>query len=97
MSGWPLHVVSRYLTVGTATVDVIDTGIWSMMKGSLLGRSVSAACTGCDQEIGEKTRRDWYSDQDQPEVFEDGLRELRKAAQAHAEVCRAMPAPDGAR
>lgn len=85
------ETVARYLTVGTATVDVTDTGTRSLMDGRVLARTVSAACRGCGSQLG-KTDRDWFSDQAEPDdVFEGALRKLREGAQEHAEKCRAMP------
>jgi hypothetical protein len=97
VTSWPSDVVARYLTVGTATVDVTDMTWRSFAGSAIVSRSVSAACTGCNTAVGETTARERISYDPQEELFESALGALKTAAQSHAETCRAMPTPDGAR
>jgi hypothetical protein len=76
---------ARYLTVGGATVDIV--------RGEPFADAAdTATCTGC----GALTRS--YGTSEAGDSREDRARyaerEARKAAQAHAEKCRAMPAPE---
>jgi hypothetical protein len=89
---WPDGVITRYLTIGGATIDILNAE-WASMRSQVMARTVSAACTGCNSPIGEKTHRDWLAEDERPEVFDSALAALREAAQSHAETCRAMPKP----
>lgn len=86
-TAWPDGVIARYLTVGSATVDITDA--------SRIGR-VTADCRGC-------TWHDYYSTggyiddtaEKTAERVAEVLPAVRKLAQDHAETCRALPNPNG--
>jgi hypothetical protein len=74
---WPDGVVARYLTVGGATVDIRPT------HNPEWDDRHEATCTGC-------AANDWQPYLNSPL---NDLARARTWAQAHAETCRAMPAP----
>ncbi|MFC5946645.1 hypothetical protein, partial [Micromonospora harpali] len=70
------------LTVGGATVD--------LRRGHVPAPYVNT-CTGCgENDLSYGPHEEGYSPEDEAAYAE---REARTAAQAHAETCRAMPAP----
>lgn len=93
---WPKGVIARYLTVGGATVDI--TPILSRRLGDP-PYELKVACTGCP---GSKTIGTYRTEYDRArygrEVHdpEGAERDARQWAQSHADICRAMPKPDGA-
>lgn len=84
---WPDGVVARYLTVAGATVDITDASARDY---------IIATCTGERCGWQERTGLDGYI-YDTPEQtqarIEERLPENQRAAQAHAETCRALPRP----
>ncbi|MEU8199512.1 hypothetical protein AB0C10_37585 [Microbispora amethystogenes] len=78
---WPEGVIARYLTVGGATVDIRE----EKDDCDEDDRFYVAACTGCTDKCWN-SRSDWNLSY-----------QVRPWAQSHAEKCRAMPKPDGAR
>ncbi|MFF4701406.1 hypothetical protein [Streptomyces chattanoogensis] len=92
-TAWPEGVIARYLTVGSATADVIDdTAPW---RGGV-SHHLRAACTGelCDWR--GRDREYWFEADENPngnDSFCHTLERLQVIAQAHAEKCRAMPRP----
>lgn len=94
---WPDGVIARYLTVGGATVDVIERAGYYDVKHPT---ETQAACTGCSMaetfEWGWSPSHAEFGTGPQPN-FDEGGRwttpEARDWAQAHAETCRAMPKP----
>ena len=83
---WPEGVVARYLTVGGATVDITYTP----------SEDLRARCQGarCQWTSGATTEVS-YGDSDETIVqrIDAALPPLQWDAQAHAEMCRAMPRP----
>ncbi|MCE7081589.1 hypothetical protein [Streptomyces sp. ST2-7A] len=101
MSTWPTGTVARYLTVGTATVDVTEVAAYPSVEGPT---ETVALCGGC----GERHVRDWGFDfeardrgEDQSERLDSGgagaTAGARRWAQSHAERCRALPKPEAGR
>jgi hypothetical protein len=104
-TAWPEGVIARYLTVGGANVDITvqinHDNIADEDGLSLVDISHLATCTGCgsmakaysdrgidDTEQARRTAIDLTSPK--------GL-EIKEWAQSHAEECRAMPRPEGAK
>lgn len=86
---WPEGVLARYLTVGGATVDVIE---------DQPGETTVAKCTGCPIVQGFNWTRasgahfnGTYRETQDPE---QATADARTWAQDHAEKCRAMPKPN---
>lgn len=90
-SAWPEGVIARYLTVGGATVDILDN-VDSFRSGAT--HRVSARCSGATcpwNELGCSFYAGHHLDS---ETFEeDWFRSLQRRCQQHAEKCRAMPKP----
>lgn len=89
---WPEGVTARYLTVGGATVDL--TYLLNMLTPPEPFATL-ASCTGCpaSKEISHwRLVRGTFSDREEraPDAADEQAREW---AQAHAEVCRALPKP----
>jgi hypothetical protein len=80
---WPEGVIARYLTVGGATVDILDKKD-EHDEHDEPGEYV-ARCTGCTADWSN-TRSGWNLE------FQ-----VRPWAQGHAEKCRAMPKPEATR
>ncbi|WP_037839947.1 hypothetical protein [Streptomyces sp. NRRL S-337] len=85
---WPEGVITRYLTVGGATVDIrIDAG-----RGF-----ANAACTGCNATHEPFDYHGYYLDceyspvEAEEKALEAAREDAAKWAQTHAEKCRAMP------
>ncbi|MFG2532737.1 hypothetical protein [Streptomyces sp. NPDC048516] len=91
---WPEGVIARYLTVaGTADPTAYVEITYTSHSGYLV-----ATCAGCgDDEYTETHGRLDDPPEREAERVEEALPESREWAQAHAEKCRAMPRPDGAR
>lgn len=97
---WPEGVIARYVSVGGATVDLTEL---HTLPPHPEPYATAASCTGCPatKEVGHY--RTYY----QSGGFLDGATEehepdqataqARAWAQTHAEKCRALPKPDGAR
>ena len=93
---WPEGVFARYLTVGGATVDVIErAGYFDYDQLT----ETHVVCSGCPAthtaEWGWST---WAAETGEPQKdFDEGGRvstpKARDWAQSHAEACRAMPRP----
>ncbi|MEU3220018.1 hypothetical protein [Streptomyces sp. NPDC006971] len=83
---WPENTVARYLTVGTATVDVTYTP----------SEDLRAACQGerCSWR-GWAVTEVRYDDSAEAidQKITDALPPLQRDVQRHAETCRAMPRP----
>lgn len=90
-TAWPEGTIARYLTVGGATVDVTHDNRYLVDTEPNLS---IARCGGCAASHDEQWGEYAYS-------HNNGSRgadaEVGKWAQGHAETCRAMPKPDGAR
>jgi hypothetical protein len=81
---WPDGVVARTRTVGGATVDI---GEWDPSEGVRLSQ-----CTGCKKVNHEYGMA--FTPGGNPHM---SLVDSRKWAQSHAETCRFIPEPGGAR
>lgn len=82
---WPEWVLARYLTVAGATVDIRDVHSDGIL---------TADCTGerCPWRKRVSIHA-FYTDtlEQRAEKVEECLPQMQRAAQAHAETCRAMP------
>lgn len=88
---WPEGVIARYLTIAGATVDIDhDTLHLTDTEPNVTG----AFCTGCGtyENFNWSPRSDRLSN---GSTCANG--DAREWAQKHAESCRAMLKPDGAR
>ncbi|MEU1293038.1 hypothetical protein ABZ439_11490 [Streptomyces sp. NPDC005840] len=75
---WPEDVIARYLTVGGATVDTVETS-----------KALISTCCGCHARDV-----DYFDPMCSGQRMEDYTRGQANAwAQAHAEKCRALPRP----
>ena len=97
---WPEGVIARYLTVGGATVDVIDDATDNRPAYNSTTHTARGVCTGelCPETFayGKYTYDpDIYPMED--EDFRRCVARVGEWAQSHAEKCRAMPKPDGTR
>lgn len=97
-AAWPEGVFARYFTVGGATVDL--TVIYTLPPDPQPIATL-ASCTGCPsghQEDHYRVRYSFYhsgsTEEHDPQTAEE---KARGWAQSHAETCRAMPRPGGAR
>ncbi|MFF8697348.1 hypothetical protein ACF08W_34630 [Streptomyces sp. NPDC015144] len=96
---WPKDVVARYLTVGTATVDLTygsryyatDNGIGETRNHT------TSCCTGCGaiQEFSHWRVIQRFTFDDKVRDVEAADQAAREWAQEHAGMCRAMARPDG--
>jgi hypothetical protein len=92
---WPEGVIARYLTLGGSTVDIATRlNVHNPPKPF----AFLVTCSGCPEtkEISHYRLRSVLQswEEHDPAEAEEAAREF---AQAHAEKCRAMPRPDGAR
>ncbi|MFC8267793.1 hypothetical protein ACFUIZ_18980 [Streptomyces cinereoruber] len=94
---WPEGVIARYLTVGTATVDLAVVTRSHKYEDGITGTrgATYAECTGCSasEEFSHwRIHRGDYSDWEveDPDAADSKARDW---AQVHAEKCRAMPKP----
>ncbi|MFE9341335.1 hypothetical protein [Streptomyces sp. NPDC007063] len=91
VEGWPPGVIARYLTVAGALVDVRETGPRDD-EGDVA--ATFAECHGCPQHEGREwnthPRGAWLT---VSEAAAEAEYAARAWAQAHAEICRAMPLP----
>jgi hypothetical protein len=78
----PQNLIARYLTVGGATVDITAT------EYTHADPNRRADCNGCGEY--EETTQD-HSEARYKRYVQKTTREIREWAQAHAEMCRAMP------
>lgn len=86
---WPGGVLARYLTVGGATVDI------STEHPSDEEPYTIATCQGCTWfDISSWDDANGYLRL--TEAADGAFGSAKKAAQGHAEICRAMPKPGGA-
>lgn len=84
---WPDGVIARYLTPGSATVDIT----FDHDRGYIV-----ATCTGerCGWwRLTDTEARTEDTQEEARERFEGWLPASKAHAQQHAEVCRAMPKP----
>ncbi|MDD9383127.1 hypothetical protein M8Z33_42075 [Streptomyces sp. ZAF1911] len=87
-------LIARYLTVGTATVEITETGPRDD-NGS--GGDTVSTCTGCHTVETDGWNTTSYSFADEPihrsvtEAASNAEARSRQWAQRHAESCRAMP------
>lgn len=79
-TAWPEGVIGRYLTVGGATVDLIEGDI-----------HVTVTCQACPD--ASWIAYDSPSGSDNPDR-KKAVERAGDWAQGHAETCRAMPKPD---
>ncbi|MFI0905747.1 hypothetical protein ACH4TE_19775 [Streptomyces sioyaensis] len=91
---WPEGVIARYLTVGTATVDM-TTRLTRHNPPEPFAFLV--ACSGCPEtkEISHYRLRSVLQSWEEHDPAE-AEEEAREFAQTHAEKCRAMPRPAAA-
>ena len=86
-TAWPEGVVARYLTVGGATVDITHDTLYLYDTTPNVSH---ARCAGCEQY----SNQEWAPHADR---YDNGSSwadaDARTWAQAHADVCRAMPRP----
>jgi hypothetical protein len=84
---WADGTLARYLTVGGATVDIIDMQAIDQLVYH---------CTGCDWNGHRNLMKNIDDTPKQiAERIAEQLPEVRRLSQAHAEKCRAMPRLDG--
>ncbi|MEU5596637.1 hypothetical protein [Streptomyces sp. NPDC020298] len=87
---WPSKVIARYATVAGATVDLMQ-----------LDSATRSKCLGCGSHEDHAIRDYYYSHGSREPVYfanrDKADREAHKWAQAHAEMCRALPKPGVAR
>ena len=97
MTTWPDGVTARYLTVGTATVDLTVVAQPYKHQDGIVGsrNATCTTCTGCGisenfshWRIHQGTWSSW--DVEDPEGADQ---QARAWSQNHAEKCRAMPQP----
>jgi hypothetical protein len=88
-TAWPEGVITRYLTVGGATVDItqrprqIDSG--QLLDGI-------ATCLGCGaRKVVDRVPEDCWGGPEH--ALTANTDEARRWAQTHADTCRAMPKP----
>ncbi|MER7761329.1 hypothetical protein [Streptomyces sp. NPDC097619] len=92
-TGFP-KLIARYLTVGTATVEVAETG---PRDDNGFGRDTVSTCTGCRTVETDRWNTTSYSFSGEPihrsvtEAATNAEARSRQWAQRHAESCRAMP------
>lgn len=91
---WAPEIIARYVTVGTATVDLTHRLNFLTPPEPF---ATAAACTGCP---ASKEFSHWFASGDhfngtyEEERDEELANTLaRQWAQDHAETCRAMPRP----
>ncbi|MEU4576573.1 hypothetical protein [Nonomuraea sp. NPDC023979] len=97
---WPEGVIARYLTVGGATVDVIDDTTEHGRYSKSVTHRLHGACTGerCGETYYGYSFSFWKTDDlDSNEDFQSRIAQIQAWAQRHAEKCRAMPRPEVAR
>ncbi|MFD7964072.1 hypothetical protein ACFV5J_25045 [Streptomyces zaomyceticus] len=94
---WPEGVTARYLTVGTATVDLTIVAQPYKHEDGIVGsrNATHAECTGClaseDFSHWRVHKGDWSSwDVQDPDAADQ---QACNWSQTHAEKCRAMPQP----
>ncbi|WP_044377399.1 hypothetical protein [Streptomyces noursei] len=94
---WPEGVIARYLTVGGASVDMIER---SGYYGVTYPTETYVKCHGCgtDDTVdwGWNAWHDEFGKGPQPDFDKGGKYSTPKArewAQSHAEKCRAVPRP----
>lgn len=95
-TAWPADVLTRHLTIGGATADVIDTVTDNRPAYLSTSHEVRGACTGERCNGSHYTVRFTFSLDDDPEQDEDFQQAIAQAqwwARTHAEKCRAMPRP----
>jgi hypothetical protein len=93
---WPEGVIGRYINIGGATVDVILSTDRTLAQASCTGETCNATHRPFDYE--GHFLDSGYSPVEAAQMAVDSSREdAAKWAQAHAEKCRAMPLPGGAR
>jgi hypothetical protein len=91
---WPEGVVARYLTIAGATTDIKAVGIDRQTSiGTITDITITAYCQGCRQrDVSTHLGMDASTLGD--DFFTSSLCDDARAwAQAHAEKCRALPAP----
>lgn len=100
-TAWPEGVIARYLTVGGGHVDLTERSAYYDVEHPTETR---VACSACLASKTFKWGWDAYHDEfgtgPQPDFDATGesvLPHARAWAQTHAETCRAMPKPDGAK
>jgi hypothetical protein len=84
-TAWPEGVIARYLTVAGATVDLWYEG------GTVQAQCRGERCPWADRRVTEVFYTDTAEVRDRKVAAV--LPDLQLAAQAHAEKCRALPAP----
>lgn len=95
-NAWPEGVVGRFVNVGGATVDVILNKDRTFAQAACTGETCNATESPFNYEA--HFLGCGYSPVEAAQMTLDASREdAAKWAQSHAEKCRAMPRPDGAR
>lgn len=84
-AAWPEGVIARYVTVGGGTVDLFHERV----PGDSQAMGTAAQCTGCPASHFEP-----HADYVTRFGADNAARDW---AQDHAESCRAMPKPGGAK
>lgn len=87
---WPKGTVARYLTVGGATVDVLDA---TYRDRSTTLHAAYATCTGhgCGASHTTMSNQQFTNHPDVKESDPRLIEQAKEWAQAHAETCRALP------
>lgn len=96
-TAWPEGVIARYLTVGSAIVDITQTQVIHKegdryTRNTVGDLTLTARCDGClarDEYLYEGL----YLDLVEPVLANGYSEEVREWAQAHAETCRTMTTP----
>ncbi|MGW2680914.1 hypothetical protein [Streptomyces sp. NPDC001436] len=87
-------LIARYLTVGTATVEITESG---PRDDNGLAADTISTCTGCHTVETDRWNTTSYSYSDEPihrsvtEAASNAEARSRQWAQRHAKSCRAMP------
>ncbi|GAA2218006.1 hypothetical protein ACFP3U_37070 [Kitasatospora misakiensis] len=92
-TAWPEGVIARYLTVGGATVDLTHRLTVHKHPEPFATRASCSACPASN-EFSHWFRSGWSSDKEERDE-EKANEHAREWAQSHAEVCRALPKPEG--
>ncbi|WP_369211348.1 hypothetical protein [Streptomyces flavofungini] len=91
-ASWPEGVIARYLTVGSATVDVRHKLNAFTPPEPLATRVACAGCLDSEEFNHYRVVRGMHSSWDVRDT-DAADQDARRWAQAHAEKCRALPKP----
>lgn len=95
---WPTGVMARYVTLAAVVDSAATVDVGTLTTGDGDPYSTYSTCRGCgalDYYDYDRYQYRGYSSEDARELASQD--EARGWAQSHAETCRALPAPGGAR